>query len=224
MEVETKSVLLLPDTGEANVTKFILGATGSGKTTLAANLVKDETRFVIFDTRGEFDPTFFNCHICVCCDSTGFIRALNQGEQKIIFILATYDDDGQEQELDFALNTLQAFQMANKDTGLPPVTIVLDELNKFVSGQNTCHGLREVIQRGRGKNIQKIFGAQWFGTIPTWVRDSFSEIYAFRHNDKQGLARLEDYGFDSEQLKNLPQYNCLYCGKNGVKQMRLTPR
>ncbi len=220
METVTRKVRLLPNTGGSNSTVFVLGATGSGKTTLIANLLTERIRFIIFDTRNEYEPEFFEA--CVVCHGVAhFCDSVNHGELRIVFKFATGDE--QEQIINECLLFLHDFQVANSRKEIPPVTVAIDELNKFVSGQTTCSGLEEIIMRGRGPAIEKVFGAQWFGTIPTWVRDTFSEIYAFRHSDKNGLARLEDYGLESEKVKNLPPFTCLYIGAGEVKTIRLKP-
>lgn len=196
-----KLKLLSGNTPE-NTTVFVLGATGCGKTTLIANLLRTDERFVVFDIRSEFEAEFF--HGC-CYVSTiqELADCMNNGIDKIIF-----RGDGSEETLDSFLSYILAFQLSNKHLG--SVTIVIDELNKYVERSKCPQSIKEVVQRGRIYGIKKLFGAQWFATIPTWTRDSFSEIYAFRHTDKNGLNLLETYGIDSVEVSQLMPRQCLH--------------
>jgi hypothetical protein len=181
-----------------------------------ANLLLEEERFIIFDTRNEYDPHFFEGEISVVNDMQNFLTALNDAKQKIIF---KFDDD---EQFSAALRQLYEFQKQNADIPeLPPVRISIDELNRFADTHNAPESLREIIQRGRDYKINKLLGAQWFGTIPTWIRDSFSEIYTFRHSDPRGLALLELYGFEKEEVRELPQYQCLHNSKTGIEKIIL---
>lgn len=216
-QVAIRKVRLLK-AGFPNKTIFVLGSTGSGKTTLIANLILQCPRFVLFDTRNEYDPFFFTGNVTLCGSLTEFCAALNEVRERIIYKLT----DNQEAILEGALNCLYTFQEANAaNDDLPPLTVILDELNRFADTNSWPETLQEIVQRGRDFKIEKIFGAQWFGTIPTWVRDSFSEIYVFRHSDPNGLKLLERFGFDADDIKNLPLHVCLHTGKNGIEKIRL---
>jgi hypothetical protein len=219
-ETERVSVELLPNGGMVNKTVFCLGSTGSGKTTLMANLIKNwGCRFVIFDTKWEYDGSFFGLETKTVKTVSDFAACLNRGERKIIFKLQGYDYA--EETLSAAMIQLMEFQRANPSH---PIVVALDELNRFAGVNQAPQGIVEIVQRGRGYNIQKLFGAQWFGTIPTWCRDSFSEIYVFRHNDRAGLGLLSNYGFDWEQVSSLEQYTCLRSDSKGITRITLVAR
>lgn len=216
-DTKTFQVKLLK-AGNPNSTVFVLGSTGSGKSTLMANLLLNEPRFIVFDTRNEYDPLFFPGNVAVVTTLSPFIAALNDNEQKIIFKFAA----NQDEQFEAALRVLYEFQKNNSDIPeLPPVVVSVDELNRFCDTHNCPESFREIVQRGRDYKINKILGAQWFGTIPTWARDSFSEIYTFRHSDPRGLALLELYGFNKEQVRELPQYHCLHNTAEGIEELTL---
>jgi len=185
-----------------------------------ANLVLNVPRFVIFDTKNDYDAAFFGNDVKVCADVYNFGQLLNAGVERIIFDLSALGDECEE-ILSVSLLTLNQFQLANMQSDLAPVTVLLDELNRFVTDRHAPEGIKEIVQRGRSVKIEKVFGAQWFGTIPAWVRDSFTEIYTFQHNDPAGLQRLEQAGFDPVEVKNLPRYTVLHNGGDKIERIRL---
>lgn len=216
--VEMK-VKLLKD-GPPNETIFVLGATGSGKTTLIANILADRERFLIFDAKNDYDESAFENTVTVF-DERQMAVKFNAGANRVIFKLPATESDS-DLRLDSALEWICLYQKNNLSK--QPLCISLDELNRFCESTRSCpEYLSEIIQRGRDYKIVKIFGAQWFNKIPPFMRDSFSEIYTFRHSEKVALCRLEDYGLDSETVKTLPAHTCLHSGKNGVQKIRLIP-
>jgi len=223
MEIIVKQVRLLKN-GPANETIFILGPTGRGKTTLVANLLSERSRFVIFDAKNDYYPEFFGGDVAEVSTVEAFAEALQNGQDRIIFRVASVDEAADEL-LDSALGYLNAFQFANIEANpdFPGIAVSLDELNRFAETHSCPQQLREEIERGRDYKITKIFGAQWFNSIPTWMRSSFSEIYTFQYSESIGLKRLEDYGLPADEVKALPPYVCLHTGKNGVEKIRLVP-
>lgn len=112
------------------------------------------------------------------------------------------------------------FQKLNKSK-LPSVTFVMDELNAYVASSKCPAGLKDVIMRGGGLNIKKVFGGQWFNHIPPFMRDSFSEIYVFRHSEPRGLAMLENYGFNETVVRTLPPYTVCHLSGGVVTTLKL---
>lgn len=216
-EVLTQKVRLLKS-GNPNDTIFVLGATGSGKTNLMANLLMSGERWVIFDTRNEYYPQFFKnpAEIQVTDSLNDFIGFLNDVKEKIIFKVSGDD------KLVSALELLYEFQ-ANNSEQLVPVRVSIDETNRFCETNSCPEIIKTVIQRGRDYKINKILGAQWFGTLPTWMRDSFSEMYCFRHTDPRGLALLQRYGFNPDEVRSLVQYHCLHLKNGEITELNLVP-
>lgn len=224
MDAEILNVKLLNPDGKSNSTKFLLGATGSGKTNLMANLLLDSPRWLLFDTKNDFGNAeeFFALNICRISSVKDLADALNDDKRRIIFELFQHTEE-MEQRFNDAMLMAYEFQLANREvTELPPLTICTDELNRFAESKRTVPiGLNEVVARGRDLNIEKVFGAQWFNTLPPSIRDSFSEIYVFRHSDKNGLALLENFGFAADEVKELPRYVCLHASVDGIKKIKL---
>jgi len=219
---ELKIELMSPN-GAKNSTIFILGSTGSGKSELAANLIKQRPRFVIFDTKLEYRAEYFGKDVAVCEHSTKLLNLLNDCINKIIFKVGLNDA-----EFEKAMGYVYQFQQANAKTEQNPngklevpLTVFADEVNRFAETNNWGDNFQDVIQRGRSFRIEKIFCASWFGDIPTWVRDTLSEVYAFNHKDQQGVDRLGQFGFYADDVMNLPPYHVAYVGKGEYKILEL---
>src|SRR6266403_6373396 len=115
--VKNITVKLLKD-GPSNSTVFVLGATGSGKTTLIANLLLDRQRFVIFDTRNEYSLDFF--HVkgtyppTIVTNAKDFCEALNSGTYRIIY---KFSHGNEDEMLSGGLSLLYEFQSSNSEAG-----------------------------------------------------------------------------------------------------------
>ena len=201
--------------GPPNSTIFVLGATGSGKTQLIADLVLQCPRFVIFDTRKDFEEKFMRATV-VFSPKEMLEKLANKATQRIVFRLSVFDTAG----FDIAMKAIYQFQELNHKL-LPPIKVVVDELNRFADSGAWGENFATVIQNGRDYKIEKVFGAQWFGSLPTWVRDTITEIYAFKHTDDAGVDRLQKFGFFGDDLRNLPPYHTLYYGKGEVKTVKI---
>src|SRR5438876_506242 len=80
----TRKVKLLK-AGPLNSTKFVLGQTGCGKSTLIANMLQEESRFVVFDTRNEYYSDFFAPPASEANNPGQLIDYLNNGIARIIY-------------------------------------------------------------------------------------------------------------------------------------------
>lgn len=213
----TVKVKLFDERTPPNDTVFVLGSTGCGKTTLIANLLLQRQTFVIIDVKDEYPANFF--HAKTCYSLRAFAESLNKGEAKIILRTSAAEVDIND-FVSLACSQLMDFQRVNKNRYC---TFAMDEMNQFVTPNSSPQGLQDIIQRGRGLYLSKIFGAQWFNSCPTWARDSFSEMYVFRHNEKRGLEMLEEYGFERDTVRNLPMHTCLHLKGNQIKRESLVP-
>lgn len=218
-DFEQFHVRLLPNTGEGNSTVFILGPTGSGKTTLLANLLRQRERFIVIDSKKDYSAQYFGQDVIEVSDVNHLLGALNGGVERIIFALYEVQSEYKAETLSMAMLVCFEFQLQNPQ--LPPLTIALDELDAYVTSKGAPPGIKKIIEMGRSVRIHKIFGGQWFADIPSWARDTFSEIYAFAHHDINGLARLNQFGFDPEIVRDLAPFTCCYVGQGKTRLLRL---
>lgn len=215
-----QKVKLFENATPPNSTIFVLGSTGSGKSTLMANLLLERDRFIILDVKDEYEIEFFEQpgkkDAVIVGDLASLVGALNDGKKRIIFRVS--NDSFTDDLVNNASFILIDFMKANP--GLE-ITFSIDELNRFVSINKVPQGLQEITQRGRAYGIKKIFGAQWFNSIPPSIRDSFSEIYVYRHSDVRGYANLAIFGFDPEEVKRLPDFTVLHSKNGAIERIRL---
>jgi energy-coupling factor transporter ATP-binding protein EcfA2 len=220
METKVVEIKLFENASPPNSTIFVLGSTGSGKSTLMANLLLERDRFLIFDTREEFDIAFFEqpgkAPAVIVTSLNELVAALNAGKKRIILRVdnTAFTDELVNQACYLLIDFLRVNPGLN-------ITLAMDEVNAFVTSTTSPPGLRELIQRGRAYGVQKIFGAQWFNAIPPYMRDSFSEIYVYRHADVRGLANLTFFGFNPEDVKTLPNYTVLHLENGQIERIRL---
>jgi energy-coupling factor transporter ATP-binding protein EcfA2 len=199
---KVKRLFLLADT-PPNDTVFILGAKGSGKTTLLANLIAERGRFILVDTKNDFDTKYFPGSV-EATSLSQLVSQLNKGEKRIIFKF-----DGNVVTFNWLCRYVVEFQTRNF-RALGPVTVGLDELNLFVDVNESPEQFQDLILRGRSIGIKSILASQWFNRVPTWLREQFSEIYVFRHKDPNGLDMLTFFGFDAEHVSNLGKFEALH--------------
>src|SRR5216684_7772022 len=125
MNVETRQLELLGEETPPNSTIFVLGSTGCGKTTLIANLLKKEQRFIIFDTRFEYPDQFFGNNVKVVTSVHELANALNEPYERIIVRFPPQADD--DYVMSLFCYQIMAFQTENKHV---ITTVCLDELNR----------------------------------------------------------------------------------------------
>lgn len=212
-------VKLLTENPLPNKTTFVLGATGSGKSVLTATLLSSFPRYIIFDIKNDYFHVPFVDGVR-CNDYFEFTEALNNAEPRIIFDPLQKYSSHIETVLEEMVWHLIRFQEQNIGT-IGTVRFVLDELNRFVDSRRIPPaGLKEAVERGRAYGIEKLFCGQWFGTVNTGFRDSFSEMYIFAHYDRAALNLFSEYGLDADEIRNLPEHVCLHYDKKSVSTIR----
>lgn len=197
-----------------NKTTFVVGQTGTGKTTLLANLLQDESRSVVFDTEGNFLESGGE----VARNQNEFAKLLNLGTRRIVYASGA---ESAESDFESMSNILFQFQGANPQLG--ECALCVDETARIAGANSYPDALAHIVQRGRAFHIVKYFGCQWFTRIPAFMRDSFSDMYVFRQIDKVALKALETFGFDAETIQSLPDLNCVLLSRGEFTRLTLNP-
>lgn len=195
----------------------IFGASGSGKTTKALDLVKDSRRLVVFDALDEF---------------TGkFPRKTNLDELKVYLIknyakgfrVAYVPPFGSEpralSDLCDFLRRLQSGFKYNQHAA--KITLFVDELNRSFplgySRQKPANGFCFVCNQGRHYGINVVGCSQRMSQVDMPFRANLSDLFVFRladYNDIKCAVAMVGVPF-KQQLLELPNYKYIYKNEQG---------
>lgn len=166
---------------------MVLGKTGSGKTTLAKELLNRHRRVLVIDTAHEYPGT-------VSYAFDDLVDSLNLcGADS--FILTLRPEDPLDVEYMFRLAWV-----------LGSCCVVLEEADQWVSSASMSDDLAKLISMGRHRKISVIAVARVVPEIPIQLRRQFTEFYSFRQSEPRDLQLLSAYGFNAEELASLPDH------------------
>jgi len=186
---------------------LIFGKRGSGKSYLAKSLIAKEPRLVVFDTIGEY--------------TEGVIFGTEQYDQFVQFWQRSYrrpfrliyqpiDPDGEIEKI------------AELVYALGNVTFVVEEIDCFCGSHQIAFSFKQIIQRGRHKNITLIGITQRPFGIHRLLTSQAKELYIFNTNeprDREYLCALLGSGV-SEKLDQLQPYEFLHW-QDGVEEIKI---
>jgi hypothetical protein len=176
---------------------LIFGKRGSGKSFLAKRLISKELRFIIFDTIGEYNQ--------------GVIFGTEQYDQLMQFWQRTYRRPFRlvyqpiDPDAEIELIAELIYTLGN-------VTFVVEEIDCFCGSHQIAFSFKQIIQRGRHKNITLIGITQRPFGIHRLLTSQAKELYIFNTNeprDREYLCALLGQGI-SEKLDQLKQYEFLH--------------
>lgn len=187
----------------------IWGASGSGKSTYAKNLVNNRKRVIIFDPLDEYTGQV------VRGDVDGVRRAMrdNWGGFHVSYV----PPSGQEPR---ALSTLcrlllkaqEPFKAGRSKLGL---TLVVEELNLSFpvrGGASKSPGFAEVCSRGRHFGIEVVGISQRISEVDTRFRGNCSETVVFR---QKGRRDIEVATQELGGAVKVPSENFTYVAEKG---------
>lgn len=174
--------------------ELILGQRGSGKSYLARHLIAKYTRYIIYDTLGEYN------------DLGIIIETLD--EFKEIF-LRIYQNDFRI--IYQPLNPAKDFdEICDLIFECGELTFLVEEIDKFCTPQSISDNFANVLQRGRHKNITLIGISQRPFGINRLITSQAKIIYSFIHREPNDINYLKDFiGEEAEKIKDLQQFNFL---------------
>lgn len=186
----------------------IPGVSGTGKTTLCEKLIRRErAKKLIFDHKGgDFSRRF---GVKPCWNLDDLVASVESGGMTIYNPGREYPG---HPEKGFAFFCDFVFQVCTVVKGRK--LFVADELDMLVDSRSEPEELCIILDQGRTFEIGCIFICQAMNGIHNQVRKQFTEVFAFRQGDKNGVDWLEEKGFDREKLTALKNGQWLYKNLN----------
>lgn len=201
----------------ASVKAIITGISGTGKSTLFEKLVRREQakRIFLFDHKsGDMARRF---GVRACFDREQLIEAIARGDVIIIYNPAK---EFPGLRVPDGFDWFCKFIWAIKDLIPGRKILGADELDALVDARSEPESLCLILDQGRTFQIETVFIAQAMNGIHNQVRKQFTEIFVMIQGDKNGVAYLEEKGFDVAEIAALKHGEWLYLNRNTGERTR----
>ncbi len=169
---------------------LIYGKTGSGKTTLAKQLIKDYDRVIIIDSMSEYNDglifTSFDEFI-------GYVLENNIFENEKFMLICRFESDI---EIEFLFKAV--FEISN-------LLLVVEEAEVYISPFAKQSNFLRIVRYGRHKSVSIIGIARRTGELSLTFRSQTDFIYSFIQTDVNDLKNMESLGLTG--LDQLQKYN-----------------
>lgn len=193
----------------------LIGQTGTGKSTLATELVKPFHHVHAFDEKGElFEVSNWK--------SQGFVQANSIDEYKEKANEQDEDENGNPffvyPKLIYvpAVNELENLEIYNEFFYTvyqrTHTLCYVDEVYSIVpQGRKMPSYFKAILTRGRSKGITGLFAMQRPYDVPKVVITETGQKYIFRLIDKNDGKRVEEFTkFTNDAIQNLPDFHFFY--------------
>ena len=183
----------------------VAGLSGYGKNTFVLRYLvnADLSARFIFDP----DPGEFNPELGEFADRLGLEPTVSPYELGkhlcrgwVVFNPHTLFEGRPEEGLNFFCDWAYAHSLA-----LPgEKVIVIDEIWKYCSGNSIPQPIRAVALSGRKAKVQLVVITQEPQRLNMTLKSAMSEVVCFRLQGEGPLSFAEQFGFDREEVANLP--------------------
>lgn len=179
---------------------LILGKRGSGKSYFLKHMLRDCSRFLVYDTLGEYEDGVVFQDRQMLFD---FWKERLDDDLRLI-----YQPLQPEEEFDYICNLV--YESGN-------MIFAAEEIDKFCRPNGISLPFANVIQRGRHRDIAFVGVSQRPFGINRIISSQAKEIYTFQQSEPRDLEYLSMFiGKDlTEKVRNLPPYHFLYWQSNG---------
>lgn len=199
----------------------IFGASGSGKTTKAKQLIRNCNRLVIFDPKEEWmlhAPEWLSGKIDYCSGINDFFKILKKRWKNGFKIIYT-PNNGRE-IMDASIIAKMIFAAQNYAS--PNITFFVDEAQDAVpSGiaqRDQSNGIIAIARKGRDRGINLILASQRVKSVDISVRANLSYIYYFKLRELADLKEANQLVNDFELLCNMQNFDYFLIDKQGRKK------
>jgi len=179
-----------------NLIITILGRKGSGKTTLAREIIADFPRVITLDSMGEYGEGS-----TVVWEFENSVRAILAVSNKKRFRLALRVFDNK--------HMLGLLKMAWE---IPDSLVVVEETSLICSPSDLPAELARLIRFGRHRKISQLYIARRPSELPRDLTANSDLIITFQQREPRDLDYLRQSGFDERQVYALPLYQIAVVG------------
>ena len=178
---------------KSNIT-IIFGRRGSGKTTLAKELVNQEDRLIVFDTLSEYDGK--GVLITDIFDLASYIKKNHTKNFRIIFCPLDLTNN-----FDYICEFI--YLIGN-------LTFVIEEVDAFCSPFSNPIPFQKIIRYGRHKNISITTTTRRPAEMSRLLSSQANRIISFVQHEPRDIAYLKSIiGQEAEKIKDLKDHQYL---------------
>lgn len=202
----------------------IFGASGTGKTTKARELIRNCKRLIVFDslkrewtTEGKaWLPNF------TLAKNTGeLLKAIRKRWTKGFQIVYCPECWKEVEELDKVCRMIWNIQ-ANSGYGInhtAKITLFIDEAQECapsgLARDYPKHGALLLSKMGRAKGINMLVASQRIKTVDIAIRSNLTGIYIFRLAELSDIIEANQIIMDKTALKTMANYDYFFKNENG---------
>jgi hypothetical protein len=189
---------------------LVTGTSGTGKTTLFESLVrKERTRlWFVYDHQGEFAARFKRLN-AVVRGREELLEKTAKGGWVIFDPLDVFPGRSQE---GFEFFCDYIFEVSQKMPGRK--ILAVDELQVITSNTEPPQSLITLCETGRRFQVDLYCISQAPNRLHNAVRNQLTEVYTFRHSDKNALEYLAQNGFDADEVRGLKPFEWIHRNLN----------
>lgn len=174
---------------------LIFGMTGSGKSTIAKQIISKENRLIVFDNLREYENNFL-----IIENFSSLYSFLTNKKNQTFRISLRYDND-----LDFEYTFKLIFEIGN-------ITVLVEEAQLYISSNEKDNYFLRLVRYGRHRQIKIIGIARRTVELSRDFRAQTNKIISFRQIDLDDIKNLEKFGMTG--LENLQKFDYVkYKGK-----------
>jgi hypothetical protein len=198
---------------EPNTRTVLVGATGSGKTTVARSLLQFYPYVIVYDVKGQMKPADWQGFLFVntFSDLTKAASKQNNGEfvfKKIVFqpVFTELPDEKNLAPADKFFRFI--YERLN-------TVVYVDEVYGVTAARMIPQYLKAILTRGRERGITAFLATQRPAEIPQFILSESENFFVFRlqlPQDKERIERIK--GIPVELIESLDKYEFLIANES----------
>jgi hypothetical protein len=186
--------------GKQNLIVTLLGRKGSGKTTLAKDIIPEFPRVVILDTNGEYASV---ATVTFSTLEPALAYLVQRSKDDAPFVMAYTPDSTPQDGLDFLRVVFE----------VPRILVLVDEAHMYCKANQLPDEISKLVRLGRHREISQLYIAQRPASLPRDITAQSDVVASFQQHegrDIEYMAKL--FGQEAEGLKTLARYRVVIYG------------